>query len=51
MRWLLITTIGKNPGDEWIRIGIQNVIRKVDPDREYILLDKESPSMQNSGYI
>jgi len=48
MRWLLITTIGKNPGDEWIRIGIQNVIREVDPDREYILLDKESPSMRKT---
>jgi len=48
MRWLLITTIGKNPGDEWIRIGIQNVIRQVDPDREYILLDKESPSMRKT---
>ncbi|MFC1794245.1 glycosyltransferase, partial [Planctomycetota bacterium] len=44
MRWLLITTIGRNPGDEWIRIGIQNVIREVDPESEYILLDKESPS-------
>jgi len=44
MRWLLITTIGKNPGDEWIRIGIQNVIREVDPESEYILIDKESPS-------
>ncbi|MFC1637032.1 glycosyltransferase family 9 protein, partial [Planctomycetota bacterium] len=48
MRWLLITTIGKNPGDEWIRMGIQNVIREVDPDREYILLDKESPSMRKT---
>jgi len=37
MRWLLITTIGKNPG-----------IREVDPDREYILLDKESPSMRKT---
>jgi glycosyltransferase involved in cell wall biosynthesis/ADP-heptose:LPS heptosyltransferase/predicted O-methyltransferase YrrM len=48
MRWLLITTIGRNPGDEWIRIGIQNVIRQVDPDAEYILVDKESPSMRKT---
>jgi len=44
MKWLLITTIGKNPGDEWIRIGIQRMIDEVDSDREYILLDKEAPS-------
>jgi len=45
MKWLLITTIGKNPGDEWIRIGIAKMIDRVDPDREYILLDKEEPSI------
>jgi len=44
MKWLLITTIGKNPGDDWIRIGIQNIIHEVDPERQYILLDKEIPS-------
>ncbi len=44
MKWLLITTIGKNPGDEWIRIGIQKIINEIDPDNECILLDKEEPS-------
>jgi hypothetical protein len=43
MRWLLITTIGKNPGDEWIRIGTENLIRQVDPDHMVILMDKEVP--------
>jgi glycosyltransferase involved in cell wall biosynthesis/ADP-heptose:LPS heptosyltransferase/predicted O-methyltransferase YrrM len=45
MKWLLITTLGKNPGDEWIRIGIQKMINKVDPGAEYILLDKEDPKI------
>jgi len=45
MEWLLITTIGRNPGDEWIRIGVQNLISKVDSQARFILLDKESPSL------
>lgn len=44
MKWLLITTIGKNPGDEWIRLGIQKMIREIDCNRQYILLDKEDAS-------
>lgn len=42
MKWLLITTLGKNVGDEFVRIGIQNVIREVDPAAEFELLCKET---------
>jgi len=48
MLWLLITTMGKNPGDEMIRIGIQNLIRDIDPQPEYLLLDKESGTMRKT---
>ena len=42
MRWLLITnTENRNPGDEWIRIGVQRLIREVDKSPEYILRNKE----------
>ena len=41
MKWLLITTIGKNPGDEFIRVGVKKLIESVDPNPTYILIDKE----------
>lgn len=44
MRWLLITTLGTNPGDEFVRIGIQRVIREVDPEATFDLLNKEDPT-------
>lgn len=43
MKWLLITTLGTNPGDEFARIGVQNLIRGVDPSPEFDLLNKENP--------
>lgn len=43
MKWLLITTLGTNPGDEFARIGVQNLIREVDPKPEFDLLNKENP--------
>lgn len=50
MKWLLITTATRtrdtpnsNVGDEFARIGTQRVIREVDPNAEFILLDKEAP--------
>jgi hypothetical protein len=42
MKWLLVTTKNKNPGDEFIRIGVQSLIRSVDKDPSYILVDKEN---------
>jgi len=42
MRWLLITTKeNRNTGDELIRIGVQNLIKEVDKNPQFILLDKE----------
>lgn len=49
MKWLLITTAERpgmapsNPGDEFARIGIQKLIREVDPKAEFDLLNKEDP--------
>lgn len=45
MKWLLITTLGKNVGDEFARIGVQNLIREVDASAEFELLCKESPEI------
>ena len=42
MKWLLVTTKGKNPGDEFIRIGVQKLIRVVDSKATFILIDKEN---------
>jgi hypothetical protein len=43
LKWLLITTLGTNPGDEFARIGVQNLIREVDKGAEFDLLNKENP--------
>jgi hypothetical protein len=48
MLWLLITTMGRNPGDEMIRIGIQNLIRGADHQPEYLLLDKDVGTMRKT---
>lgn len=45
MKWLLITTIKKNPGDEFIRVGIQKLITEIDNDPRFILVDKETTDM------
>lgn len=45
MKWLLITTLSKNPGDEFARIGVQNLIRMVDPAATFDICCKESPSI------
>lgn len=47
MKWLLLTTLGTNPGDEFARIGVQNLIREVDPSPEFDLLNKENPDHYN----
>jgi hypothetical protein len=41
MKYQLITTLNKNPGDEFIRVGVENIIKKSDKDAEFILSDKE----------
>lgn len=40
MRWLLITTINRNPGDDFTRIGIERAICEVDPSAQFRLMDK-----------
>lgn len=43
MRILLITTGGNlNPGDQFIRLGVERLVRSVRPDVEFIRVDKES---------
>lgn len=51
MKWILITTtprtagtLGSNVGDEFARFGTMRLIREIDPDAEFDLLDKERPS-------
>lgn len=42
MKWLLITnTENRNPGDEWIRIGVERMVRDVDPSPKFIIKNKE----------
>lgn len=48
MKWCIITTIGKNPGDEFIRIGVENIIREVDKNAEICLVDKETSDIFNN---
>lgn len=49
MKWLLVTnTENRNPGDEWIRIGVQRLVRDVDPSPEFILRNKEFIEDQDS---
>jgi hypothetical protein len=45
MKWLIISTIGKNPGDDFIRIGVENVIKLVDKSASGQALDKETPGI------
>ena len=43
MKILLITTGGnKNPGDQFIRIGIERLVRSLQTDVEFVRIDKES---------
>lgn len=43
MKWLLITTRHTNPGDEFARVGVENLIRTIDMSPEFDLLNKENP--------
>lgn len=42
MKWLIFSTIGKNPGDEFIRVGTEYLIKKVDQSAKIQVLDKET---------
>lgn len=42
MKWLLISnTHNRNPGDEWIRFGVQRIVREVDKSPEFVVRNKE----------
>lgn len=45
MKWVIITTSGKNPGDEFIQIGLSNVITRIDPNASGYIIDKETPNI------
>lgn len=47
MKWLLISTIGKNPGDEFIRVGAEYLISKVDKNAAIEVIDKETNDIHN----
>lgn len=40
MRWLLVSTCGRNPGDEFSRIGVQRLVASVDPKARVQIADK-----------
>lgn len=48
MKWLIFSTIGKNPGDEFIRVGTEYLINKVDSDAIIEILDKETDDVYNN---
>ena len=45
MKWVVISTVGKNPGDEFIRVGIGHAIKAVDSKATGSIIDKESNSI------
>ena len=49
MKWLIFSTIGKNPGDEFIRVGIEYLISKVDKEAVIEVLDKETNDVYNNS--
>lgn len=45
MNWLIVSTIGKNPGDEFIKCGVRNIIKRVDKHATGQVVDKETRSI------
>ena len=43
MKLRLVTTLGRNIGDDFIRIGICNVLGRLFPDVELVAIDKHRP--------
>jgi hypothetical protein len=46
MRWLLISSI-HNPGDSFARFGVEDLIREIDQEALFHVLDKENPDAWN----
>jgi len=50
MKILLISTLGHNPGDEFIRLGVEHVLRQVFPDAQLRPIHKQDPRTLFSGF-
>lgn len=48
MKWLLQSPIGKNPGDDFIRLGVMNIVKVVDDKCEFLYVDKMEPEQYKS---
>jgi len=40
MKWLLISNNG-NPGDIWVRLGIQQIIQRLDPEPKFLVRERD----------
>ena len=47
---LIVSTISYNPGDEFIRLGQQHLLRQIFPSAEFDLVHKHDPRSIFSGY-
>lgn len=45
MRWLLVTALHDNPGDAFARVGVETLIHAVDPECNFLYIDKETQAM------
>jgi hypothetical protein len=48
---LLISTLGHNPGDEFIRLGLEYVLRQVFPNARLRPIHKQDPRTLFSGFV
>ena len=46
MKWLLLSSVGPNPGDGIIRCGVKELIRAVDPDATIRLVSRTTRAMR-----
>lgn len=42
MKWLLVTTVGPNPGDAFVRVGVERLVAAVDPEARIELVNKHT---------
>lgn len=50
MKILLISTLAHNPGDEFIRLGVEHVLRQVFPNAELKPIHKQDPRTLFAGF-
>lgn len=46
MKWLLLSSVGENPGDGMIRCGVQELIRAVDPEAVIRMVSRTQRAMR-----